>query len=97
MTSGEHSTALTAPADLSNRALAPLRKLAEEASFAGLLPAATASAVRAVKGARTLVDVGELIPPYPKKENLTGRSAEMVTLPPVLTAGAAGEIVIPWP
>lgn len=42
-----------APATI-NRALAPIRKLSEEASFAGLLPAATASAVRAVKGAKRL-------------------------------------------
>ncbi len=37
-----------------NRALAPLRKLSEEASFAGLLPTATAHAVRAVKGVKRL-------------------------------------------
>ena len=42
-----------APATI-NKSLAPLRKLAEEATFAGLLPAATASAVRAVKGAKRL-------------------------------------------
>ncbi len=42
-----------APATI-NRALAPIRKLSEEASFAGLLPAATANAVRAVKGAKRL-------------------------------------------
>ncbi len=37
-----------APATI-NRSLAPIRKLAEEATFAGLLSAATASAVLAVK------------------------------------------------
>ena len=42
-----------APATI-NKSLAPLRKLAEEASLAGWLPAATASAVRAVKGAKCL-------------------------------------------
>ena len=42
-----------APATI-NRALTPIRKLSEEASWAGLLPAATASAVRAVKGAKRL-------------------------------------------
>jgi integrase/recombinase XerD len=42
-----------APATI-NKALAPIRKLADEAAFAGLLPVATVSAVRAVKGAKRL-------------------------------------------
>ena len=42
-----------APATI-NRQLAPIRKLAEEASFTGLLPAAVASDVRRVKGAQRL-------------------------------------------
>ena len=46
--------AQTKSASTVNQRLAPLRKLAEEAAAAALLPAAVAGAVRQVKGAKQL-------------------------------------------
>ena len=75
-----------APATI-NRSLAPLRKLAEEATFAGLLSAATAGGVRAVKGARRLGvragnwlgrDQAEQLLALPDRSSLAGKRDRVI-------------------